>query len=119
MDISSFTVYKIKYESPSNVTGYWTAAICPSSNLCLQATVQLNETGIWKVQAYVRKSSPDRLYHGKVVDVRVFDAVSEFTTAPPTTTLTTAPPTTTAPTTLASTTSAPSTAPPTTVAPTT
>lgn len=122
-DVSTFTTKRIKYESPSGVRGNWTAAICPSSVLCIQATVQFDEKGIWKVQAYVAKSGPQR-YHGKLADVRVFDAVSEFTTAPPTTTLTTVPPTTaapttSAPTTSAATTSAPSTAPPTTVAPTT
>lgn len=118
MDISSFTNLRIKYESPNNVTGYWSATLCGASNLCLEATVKLNESGIWKVQAYVRKNAPVRIYHGKIADVQVFEAVSEFTTAPPTTTLTTAPPSTAAPTTLAPTTAAPTTLAPTTAAPT-
>lgn len=124
MDISSFNNYRIKYESPSGVRGNWAATLCGSSNLCLQATVVFDEHGIWKVQAYVRKPAPDRIYHGKKADVKVFKAISDLTTAPPTTTLTTAAPSTSAPTTAvpttsAPTTSAPTTAPPTTLAPTT
>ena len=93
-DVSTFTIKKIKYESPSGVRNHWDAAICPTSNLCIQATVQFNEKGIWKVQAYVWKAGPE-YYHGMYADVKVFEALAPTTTTPPTT----VPPTTLAPTT--------------------
>jgi len=83
-NVSTFTTMKIKYVTPSGIRGHWnSAAICPSDNTCIQKTVQFDEKGIWKVQAYVSKIG--ETYHGMYADVRVFDPVATTTTVPPTT----------------------------------
>ena len=91
--LTTFTQLKIKYEKPDGTDGRWTAAICPTNALCLQATVQFTAKGVWRVQAYIFKAG--EWYHGQWADVRVFDALATTTTVPPTTVA----PTTLAPTT--------------------
>lgn len=92
-NISTFTTFKIKYEDPDGTRGQWTAALYPSNNLCLNAVVEFDTKGLWKVQAYVAKVG--EVYHGMWADVMVFQPLFVPTTAP----ATTVPPTTLAPTT--------------------
>jgi len=83
-DVSTFTTKLIKYRDPDGNEGRWVAAICPSSNLKIQATIQFPKSGRWKVQAYVWKAGPE-FYHGMWAEVRVYPALATTTTVPPTT----------------------------------
>lgn len=99
-DVSSFTVFRIKYVDPDGNTGRWTASLHPSSNLKIRNTnIQFDSPGRWRVQAYVWKAGPE-YYHGYWAEIKVYERLADTTTAAPTT----AQPTTTAPTTLAPTT---------------
>jgi hypothetical protein len=89
------TIYadkRVKFEKPNGVKGYWTAAIHPSINTKIQATVYFDMEGIWKVQAFVSDGASET-YHGMWTDVKVYEALAPDTTVLPTTVV----PTTSAP----------------------
>lgn len=91
-NISTYTTFEIKYEKPDGSGGRWAAAIYPTNNNYLYATVQFDMIGLWRVQAYVRKVGS--ILHGLWVDIPVYEALFWSTAAP-----TTVPPTTMVPTT--------------------
>lgn len=83
-DVSSFTTLLIKWEDPDGDDGRWVATLNGSSDLKIQATVQFNKPGRWRVQAYVWKAGPE-YYHGRWAEIRVYKALSTTTTVAPTT----------------------------------
>lgn len=102
IDISAYGTKRIKFRRPDGTTGWWTAAACVGDDECMTYTTDmddLNVAGIWRLQSYVEQGA-SRL-HGKWDDMYVYEALFEYwTTAPPTTVApTTVPPTTLAPTT--------------------
>ena len=73
-DVSIFSVVRIKYKKPNGVTGYWSAAACPSNNDYVQYMTEENDldiAGTWKVQVYV--SEDGEHYHGKEAVFKVYD----------------------------------------------
>ena|SRR4030065_1960098 len=81
--LTTFTNIRIKFQKPDGTKGRWLAAIHPSLNTRLRATVNFDESGVWKVQAFVSKVGEK--YHGMWADIKVYDAVAFDTTAAPTT----------------------------------
>ena len=81
--LTTFTTFKIKFQKPSGDKGNWLAAIHPSINTRLRATINFDVSGIWKVQAFVSKVGEK--YHGMWADIKVYDAIAFDTTAAPTT----------------------------------
>lgn len=81
--LTTFTLFRIKYEKPDGTKGFWASAIHPSNSQAIRSTVSFDTPGNWKVQAYVAKVGEK--YHGFWVDVRVYKAIAPTTTTPPTT----------------------------------
>ena len=81
--LTTFTTFKIKFQNPNGDKGNWPAAIHPSINTRLRATINFDVSGIWKVQAFVSKVGEK--YHGMWADVKVYDTIAFDTTAAPTT----------------------------------
>lgn len=75
---------RIKFQKPNGVKGYWTAAIHPSVNTKIQATVNFDMEGVWKVQAFASDNAGAK-FHGMWADVKVYAAVAPDTTVLPTT----------------------------------
>lgn len=87
--LTTYTDLRIKFEKPNGVKGYWSAAIHPSINTKLRATVAFDMAGVWKVQAFVSKLNEK--YHGMWSDVKVYEAIAPDTTVLPTTVVPTTP----------------------------
>ena len=70
-DISGATVRKIKYKKPTvGTVGFWVASEKTSTSIVYVTQVDdLDDAGIWKLQAYVEKSTWK--LHGKKQDFRV------------------------------------------------
>lgn len=81
--LTTFTTKKIKFKKPNGLQGNWVAAIHPSVNTRMRATVNFDMAGLWKVQAFISKAGEK--YHGMWADVYVHEAIAPDTTVPPTT----------------------------------
>ena len=81
--LTTFTIFKIKFERPNGTKGNWPAALHPSINTRMEATVNFDMAGVWKVQAFI--SSGVEKFHGMWADVKVYEAIAFDTTSPPTT----------------------------------
>jgi len=92
--LTMYAILRVKFEKPNGIKGYWTAAIHPTINTKMQATVYFDMEGIWKVQAFASDGAIEK-YHGMWADVKVYAAIAPNTTNLPTT----VPPTTLPPTT--------------------
>jgi hypothetical protein len=81
--LTLYPTLKIKYENPYGTKGHWDAIIHPSLNTRMQAIVNFDLSGIWKVQAFA--ANVGEKFHGMWADVKVYDAIAPDTTVPPTT----------------------------------
>ena len=46
--LTMYAILRVKFEKPNGIKGYWTAAIHPTINTKMQATVYFDMEGIWK-----------------------------------------------------------------------
>lgn len=68
LDISSATVKKINYKKPDGTIGSWTASADGTTKLSYSITANdINQVGIWKMQAFVTIAGKDA--YGDTVDV--------------------------------------------------
>lgn len=79
----------IKFVRPDGTVGYWSAAIDGTDNtklFCDTNTTDLNIAGYWRLQAFIESAGVRS--HGKVVELKVFEALTDretVTTLVPTT----------------------------------
>jgi len=83
-DLSSYTIFRIKYEDPDGDRGRWAAIISPANNNYVRGTILFNQEGPWRIQAYADGVAIGPC-HGMYTDVRVYEALSTTTTLAPTT----------------------------------
>jgi hypothetical protein len=87
--LTTYTTLKIKYQDPDGNSGNWAATLHPTNNRMIEAVVQFNQQGIWKVQAFV--SNITEKFHGLWAEVKVYSPIGPDTTMIPTTIVPTTP----------------------------
>lgn len=87
IELSGYDAWQIKYRNPSGIFGYWGATVDPADSTILQADIELDEDGLWIVQAFVTTVAGARL-HGRWAEIKAHDFIP-LTPAPTTLTPTT------------------------------
>jgi hypothetical protein len=78
IDISGFTSFIMKYRRPDGSSGIWVAEIDPTNvKRMIYLTLQddLNQSGMWAVQAHVELNGT--MLHGKWVNFTVYVPLAE------------------------------------------
>lgn len=73
IDISVFSINRIKYVKPNGDTGYWNASADPADSTVMQYTTShddLDVRGTWLVQPYVEEDGV--ILHGLWAEFKVF-----------------------------------------------
>ena len=76
IDVSAYSINRIRYVKPNGNTGYWNASADPSDVTVMQYTMnngELDIRGTWIVQAYVQEG--DTKFHGLWAEFKVFSSL--------------------------------------------
>jgi len=74
IDVSLYSINRIKYVKPNGATGYWNASADPGDSTVMQYTMddgELDVRGTWQVQAYVEEGGVK--FHGLWTEFKVFE----------------------------------------------
>lgn len=73
IDVTTATVTKILYRKPSGTTGAWTASTSSTTVSYQTSTNDLDESGVWELQAYIEIGALK--VRGSIAKLRVVEAL--------------------------------------------